>query len=152
MHSPPEPAAHIACNAAELAQMVAELINNAIKYAPGAHIAVAARLRPGAVWIEVSDDGPGLSADERAAATGRFWRSPRNRGIRGNGLGMTIVDKLAGANGGRLVLADASPHGLIARLEFPLAAAGPDAPPPGRSAARAGPGMRPDPGRAGRLG
>jgi len=34
---------------------------------------------------------------------------------------MTIVDKLAAANGGRLVLAAASPHGLIARLEFPLA-------------------------------
>jgi signal transduction histidine kinase len=121
LHSPPEPAAHIACNAAELAQMVAELINNAIKYAPGAHIAVAARLLPGAVWIEVSDDGPGLSADERAAATGRFWRSPRTRGIRGNGLGMTIVDKLAGANGARLVLAEAAPHGLVARLEFPTA-------------------------------
>jgi signal transduction histidine kinase len=124
LHGQPEPAVHIVCNPAELAQMVAELINNAIKYAPGAHISVAARLRPGAVWIEVSDDGPGLSADERAAATGRFWRSPRNRGIRGNGLGMTIVDKLASANGGRLVLADASPHGLAARLEFPLAPAG----------------------------
>lgn len=121
----PEPAQRIACNAAEVAQMVAELINNAIKYAPGAHITVAVRVRPGAVGIEVADDGPGLSADERAAATGRFWRSPRNRGARGNGLGMTIVDKLAAANGGRLVLAAASPHGLVARLEFPLAATGP---------------------------
>ncbi len=35
---------------------------------------------------------------------------------------MTIVDKLAGANGGRLLLAEASPHGLIARIEFPHAA------------------------------
>ena len=32
---------------------------------------------------------------------------------------MTIVDKLAGANGGRLLLAEGSPHGLIARIEFP---------------------------------
>jgi signal transduction histidine kinase len=70
----------------------------------------------------VSDDGPGLSADERAAATSRFWRSPSHRSIRGTGLGMTIVDKLAAANGGRLVLAEASPHGLTARLEFPRAA------------------------------
>jgi hypothetical protein len=36
---------------------------------------------------------------------------------------MTIVDKLAAANGGRLVLTDAAPHGLVARLEFPPAAA-----------------------------
>lgn len=124
LHNPTEPAVHIACNPAELAQMVAELVNNAVKYAPGAHISLSARLQGGAVAIEVSDDGEGLSADERAEATGRFWRSPRNRGIRGNGLGMTIVDKLASANGGRLVLADASPHGLVARLEFPLAAPG----------------------------
>lgn len=117
----PEPALHIACNAAELAQMVAELLNNALKYAPGAHITVAVRERPGVVGIEVADDGPGLSAGERAAATDRFWRSSRDRGTRGSGLGMTIVDKLATANGGRLVLAAASPHGLVARLEFPPA-------------------------------
>jgi signal transduction histidine kinase len=116
---------HIACNAAELAQMVGELINNAIKYAAGARISVAVKVRPDAVAVEISDDGPGLSAAERAAATSRFWRSPQHREIRGNGLGMTIVDKLAGANGGRLLLAEASPHGLIARIEFPRALARP---------------------------
>ncbi|MET3921191.1 signal transduction histidine kinase [Arthrobacter sp. UYEF20] len=47
LENPPEPAVHIACNAAELAQMVGELINNAIKYAAGAHISVAARVRHG---------------------------------------------------------------------------------------------------------
>ena len=135
LDSQPEPALHIVCNAAELAQMVAELINNAVKYAPGAHITVAVRVRPGAVGIEVADDGPGLSADERVAATGRFWRSPRNRGTRGSGLGMTIVDKLAAANGGRLLLTEASPHGLVACLEFPLAESGQGALTPGPGAA-----------------
>ena len=125
LEGPPQPPVQLACNAAELAQMVGELLNNAIKYAPGAHISVAVRRRPGAAVVEVSDDGPGLSADERAAATTRFWRSPRNREIRGNGLGMTIVDKLAGANGGRLLLAERPPHGLIAGLEFPSSPASP---------------------------
>ena len=119
LEGPPDPPMQLACNAAELSQMVGELLNNAIKYAPGAHISVAVRGRPGAAVVEVSDDGPGLSAEERAAATTRFWRSPRTREIRGNGLGMTIVDKLAGANGGRLLLAERPPHGLIAGLEFP---------------------------------
>lgn len=125
LEGPPQPPVQLACNAAELAQMVGELLNNAIKYAPGAHISVAVRRRPGAAVVEVSDDGPGLSADERAAATTRFWRSPRSREIRGNGLGMTIVDKLAGANGGRLLLAERPPHGLIAGLEFPSSPAPP---------------------------
>jgi signal transduction histidine kinase len=119
LERPPEPALPVACNSAELAQMVGELLNNAIKYAAGAHISVAVRERPDAAIIEISDDGPGLSADEMAAATTRFWRSPRHNGIRGNGLGMTIVDKLAAANGGRLLLAERLPHGLAARLEFP---------------------------------
>lgn len=119
LERPPDPAVQLACNSAELAQMVGELLNNAIKYAPGATISVAVRERTGAAIVEVSDDGPGLSAEERAAATTRFWRSSRHREIRGNGLGMTIVDKLAGANGGRLLLAERSPHGLIARIEFP---------------------------------
>lgn len=116
----------VSCNAAELAHMVGELLANAIKYAPGARITVSLRAIPGGVAIEVSDDGPGLSAEERAASTTRFWRSPRHRDIRGTGLGMTIVDRLAGANGGRLVLEERSPHGLRARLEFPPAHASGD--------------------------
>jgi signal transduction histidine kinase len=107
------------CNAAELAQMVGELLNNAIKYAPGARVTVAIRLLPATTEIEIADDGPGLTPEDRAAALGRFWRSPRHRDIRGNGLGMTIVQQLAEANGGKLVLAGRKPHGLIARLEFP---------------------------------
>ena len=116
----PDRPVELSCNPAELAQMVGELINNAIKYAPGARITVALSHLPGTAAIEVADDGPGLSAEERAASLGRFWRSPRHRDIRGNGLGMTIVNQLAGANGGRLILDHRVPHGLIARLEFPL--------------------------------
>ena len=127
LEDPPDPPVHIACNAAELAQMVGELINNATKYAAGAPITVAVRARPDVVAVVISDGGPGLSADGLQAATSRFWRSPQHRGIRGNGLGMTIVDKLAEANGGHLQLSVASPHGLIARLEFPRAAAQPAA-------------------------
>ncbi|MBT2515285.1 HAMP domain-containing sensor histidine kinase [Arthrobacter sp. ISL-30] len=119
LQAPPEPPLQLACNADELAHMVGELLTNAIKYAPGGHISVGIHDRPEATSIEISDDGPGLSAEERAASTTRFWRSPRHREIRGNGLGMTIVDRLAEANGARLVLEERSPHGLIARIEFP---------------------------------
>jgi signal transduction histidine kinase len=125
LEKPPERAVQLACNSGELAQMVGELLNNAIKYAPGAHISVALRERRGTAIVEVADDGPGLSAGERAAATTRFWRSPQHRLVRGNGLGMTIVDKLAVANGGRLLLLERSPHGLTACIEFSGPLSGP---------------------------
>ena len=130
----------LACNPDELAHMVGELLANAIKYAPGARIAVAVRPQGGRLGIEVSDDGPGLSAAERAASTGRFWRSPQHREIPGNGLGMTIVDRLAEANGARLVLAERPPHGLVARLDFP------------DPASSTGTGPEPEPGPAPRPG
>ncbi|WP_115789483.1 sensor histidine kinase [Arthrobacter silvisoli] len=113
------PAPRLRCKPAELAHMVDELLANAIKYAPGTTVMVALRGRDGSVSIEVSDGGPGLRAEDRAAATSRFWRSPEHRAIRGTGLGMTIVDRLAKANGGRLVLEENPGGGLRARLEFP---------------------------------
>ena len=136
---PPREPLLIACRASELADMVAELIGNAVKYAPGARIEVGARRRGGAVVVEVADDGPGLSEDELAAATGRFWRSPRHRDARGTGLGMTIVDRLAGANGAWLLLAGRDPHGLAASIEFPVPPAQPVRPEPH------GPQERPEP-------
>jgi signal transduction histidine kinase len=119
--SPPQVPALISCRPDDLSQMVGELLNNAIKYAGGATIAVGVSARGNTVVIEVADDGPGLSSEELSAATQRFWRSPRHAPVSGNGLGMTIVEKLAVANGGRLLLAAAQPHGLLACLEFPRA-------------------------------
>ena len=116
----PRPAALAACKPAELAQMVGELLGNAFKYAPGATVTAQVRAANGRVAVEISDDGPGLSEAERASAATRFWRSPRHASVPGTGLGMTIVGELAAANGGRLVLAEAAPHGLSARIEFPL--------------------------------
>ncbi|MFC8039555.1 ATP-binding protein [Paenarthrobacter sp. NPDC057355] len=108
----------IACNPEELAHMVGEVLANAIKYAPGAHIQVATEPAQGGTAVVISDDGPGLPADQRAASTSRFWRAPQHSSIPGNGLGMTIVERLAEANGARLVLEDSKPHGLTVRLEF----------------------------------
>ncbi|MCF3139553.1 HAMP domain-containing histidine kinase [Paenarthrobacter sp. AR 02] len=108
----------ISCDPDELAHMVGELIANAIKYAPGATITVGTQQTAGGTAVVISDDGPGLPAEQRAASTTRFWRAPQHSTIPGNGLGMTIVDRLAQANGGRLVIEARDPQGLTARLEF----------------------------------
>lgn len=114
----PDSPTEFPCDPDELAQMVGELLTNAIKYAPGARITVATRQTQGGSAVVISDDGPGLPAEQLAASTARFWRAPQHSTIHGNGLGMTIVERLAQANGGRLVLEPNEPHGLTARLEF----------------------------------
>lgn len=115
-----DPAVEISCHPTELAQMIGELLTNAIKYADGAIITASVHAGPRRTVIEVADHGPGLSPEQLAAATTRFWRAPGHTGIRGSGMGMTIVQKLAEANGGHLVLGERLPHGLSARLEFPV--------------------------------
>nr|WP_287934215.1 HAMP domain-containing sensor histidine kinase [Arthrobacter sp.] len=117
---PPEADVYVDCNPFELAQMVGELLENAIKYAAGGHVQITVTTHADTVDIDVFDDGPGMSPEELALSTTRFWRSPGHRDIRGTGLGLTIVDTLAAANGGRLLLGTRDPHGLRATLVFPL--------------------------------
>ncbi|WP_424813525.1 sensor histidine kinase [Roseococcus sp. YIM B11640] len=102
-------------DAALLRQAVVNLIENAVSHG-GTRIAL--RLLPGPA-IEVEDDGPGIPAGEREAATRRFHRLDRSRSTPGTGLGLALVAAAAKAHGGRLVLLDGSGGlGLKARLEL----------------------------------
>ena len=72
----------------------------------------------GGARVTVTDQGPGMSAEQRAQATGRFWR-PAGATGGGSGLGLAIVDHLAMAAGGDLVL-DAGPDGVGLRAVIHL--------------------------------
>jgi signal transduction histidine kinase len=74
------------------------------------------------VRLEVRDEGPGLSEEERRHATERFWRGSAHGG--GSGLGLSIVDSLAKASGGRLELLAATPQGLAVVVTLPAADGG----------------------------
>ena len=105
-----------------LDQILFNLIENAIKYAPqnGSVIVRASKredeLVPGAedvVRIEVLDDGPGLSAEHRSRIFERFYRvdDGRSRDVGGTGLGLAIVKHLASAMGGRTGVMPNTPKG-----------------------------------------
>lgn len=100
--------------------MLDELVANATRLSAGTLVEVTARALVGPdgvprVALTVRDDGRGLDAEQRRAASRRFWRAADQQNVPGTGLGLAIVAELATTVGGRLDLEDAGP-GLAARL------------------------------------
>ena len=103
----------------DLEELLGNLLDNAFKWANG-RIAVKAEGIDGQVVITVDDDGPGLSAEERARVLKRGARLDES--VPGSGLGLSIVEDIAGLYQGAFEL-DASPLGGVkARLYLPRAA------------------------------
>ncbi|MFI7350743.1 sensor histidine kinase [Streptomyces sp. NPDC049936] len=117
----PEPVP-AACTDRELAQVTDILLDNAIKYAgDGARVRLRCAARGPYAAVTVTDDGPGLRDEEIARATTRFWRSTRQTGTAGTGLGLPIAEQLLTGRTGRLELTPAQPRGLRARAVVPRA-------------------------------
>ena len=112
------PPTEVACSAADLAQVLDVLLDNAVGHAGrGATVTTAWTVTGARARIEVSDDGPGIADADLAAATGRFWRGAHGR--RGSGLGLAIAQQLVGARDGGLTLERASEGGLRVVVELP---------------------------------
>lgn len=117
----------------DLDQILDNLLANAFDACPGGS-RVTVRLVPEGltlVDVHVTDDGPGLSADERGRAFERFWQAPgktrRGGGSSrpGGGLGLAIVRELAARNGAEVELREATGGGLDAVVRFSLAVPAP---------------------------
>lgn len=121
---PGEPLAPLPVHRELLSQALANLIDNALKYAPGQRIVLSLARTAGGVALAVADEGPGIPEDERATALARFGRLDAARGQAGAGLGLALVDSVARLHGGRLDLSDNRP-GLIATIELPAAKGAP---------------------------
>jgi signal transduction histidine kinase len=108
-------------------QAVANLADNAIKYASraggSAHskcIEVCVKARDGTAEISVADHGPGIAEKDRERALRRFVRLDESRTRPGTGLGLSLVAAVARLHGGTVRLEDNHP-GLRAVLALPLA-------------------------------
>ncbi len=97
-------------NADLLVQALANLLDNAIKYAPrGAAIEVLAEAADGVILLSVSDNGPGIPVHFREKALQRFTRLDASRTRPGQGLGLSLVQVVAQMHGGTVHLEDANP-------------------------------------------
>ena len=101
-----------------LAQALANLLDNAIKFTPdGGHIRVQLRGSSSEPEVIVEDNGPGIPADKREIVLGRRVRLDEARRFPGSGLGLSLVAAVTKLHGAHLVLDDAGP-GLRVSLKF----------------------------------
>ena len=113
-----------------IAQALANLLDNAVKYTPrgGAIMLRSRRRSSGEVEFSITDTGPGVCDNDRGRIVQRFVRLENSRNQPGAGLGLSLVAAVAEAHGGRLEL-DEGPGkvgafgpGLRAALVLPRAA------------------------------
>ena len=113
-----------------LGQVMANLVENALKYAAGAVEVDVRRVGPVEVEIAVSDDGPGIAPEELPRVFERLYTSRRQPGRKvGTGLGLAIVRELVTAMGGRVDVSRTFAGGTRFAVTLPAAAA--PAPVPG---------------------
>jgi two-component system, NtrC family, sensor histidine kinase KinB len=107
----------------KLRQVLANLVDNAVKFSPeGATVTVEARRAGTAVEVRVVDEGIGVPADERERIFRKFHRAEGSRrGRPGTGLGLFIARGLVGAMGGRIWVDSAEGRGSSFAFELPLA-------------------------------
>ncbi|NMG49738.1 HAMP domain-containing protein [Azoarcus communis] len=109
-------------NAPMLREMVANLIDNAIRYSPDdAQVTAAVAVFGGEAVISVTDQGPGIPEAERENVFRRFYRILGQGDSDGSGLGLAIVREICWAHGGKVALRDAEEgRGLCVEIELPV--------------------------------
>ena len=93
----------VVADRSKMEQALANLIVNAIRYAPhGTPILVAAHRKGDALRIEVRDHGPGIATEDRQRIFDKFFRGQNADGTPGSGLGLAIARSLVTLHGGTL--------------------------------------------------
>lgn len=111
----------VQADAQRVSQVIGNLVSNALRYVPAeGQVWISTRRVGGGVELAVSDNGPGVAADDLPHLFDRFWRGEksRTRAAGGAGLGLAIARQLIEAQGGRLT-AENRPEGGL-RMAFVL--------------------------------
>ncbi len=104
-----------------LFQLISNLLDNAIKYAPmSSRIHVCLSKQESFAVLSISDCGPGIAAGEHEHVFDRFVRLESHRGTPGSGLGLSVVRAIAIQHHANISLENATP-GLRVVLRFPIA-------------------------------
>lgn len=117
----PRPLPPVRGDAARLRQVLANLIDNAVKYSPaGGRVEVSAGADDGLVRVAVRDHGPGIAREHQQLIFEKFGRARADRKAKpGTGLGLFIARSIAEAHGGTLEVRSAPRQGATFTLSLP---------------------------------
>jgi two-component system, OmpR family, sensor histidine kinase MprB len=108
---------------AGLQRAVLNLIDNAGKWSPADQpVQVRLRAEGASAVLEVDDAGPGIDAVDVPRVFDRFYRADSARALPGSGLGLSIVQRVVDAHGGRVTVARSARGGALLRVDLPAAA------------------------------
>jgi signal transduction histidine kinase len=117
----PDDASVVYADPDALRQILTNLVDNSIRYAPRGVVTCSARGLDGGIEVAVSDDGTGISSEHLPRIFERFYRvdASRSRDEGGTGLGLAIVKHLTEAHGGRVAAESTIGRGTTIRCWFP---------------------------------
>ncbi|MFI7434278.1 HAMP domain-containing sensor histidine kinase [Micromonospora haikouensis] len=105
---------------AALQRAVLNLIDNAGKWSPADQpVQVRLRAEGASAVLEVDDAGPGIDAADAPRVFDRFYRADSARALPGSGLGLSIVQRVVDAHGGRAAVARSTRGGALLRVGLP---------------------------------
>ena len=103
-------------------QVVANLVDNALKYTPAdASIVVRTLRRDGMAVVEVADGGPGIPDEAKEKVFEMFYTTSKGKGDgrRGLGLGLALCKAIIAAHGGSICVRDNAPNGAVFSFTLP---------------------------------
>jgi len=116
----PDPLRPIHADPGRLAQVLENLVNNAIKYAPGSPVIIRISDVPDGITLEVIDKGAGIPEKYQSKIFDRFFRIPDQVSMaHGSGLGLFICKQIVQAHGGNIQLTSHIGEGSNFRIFLP---------------------------------
>ncbi len=116
-----EPDVAVAGDRQRLQRMVANLLDNAIKYTPsGGTVTVSVHGNAETAMLAVSDTGIGIADQDLPRVFERFYRGDRSRTQTGTGLGLSLARAIASAHGGAITVASTPGAGSTFTVTLPL--------------------------------
>jgi len=115
----------IQADSVRLTQVINNLFDNALKYAPGARINISLQCHEHRQVVTFSDEGPGIPPEHLQFLFERFYRVPGQSGKHGTGLGLFICRQIIQAHHGQISVKTTPGKGTAFHIELPVRQASP---------------------------